>query len=122
MSFSRTCPHCQARFQAPAGVSELTCPHCRKQGSVKPANQEGRKQKGSKGQEFLDPEELKQTAFPVDQLAKEKRFQEALTFSEFEKTVDYRTEEAFPAYQDQPAAPPTAPEAEPVPEELPAAH
>lgn len=131
MSMNNTCPHCQAHFQAPPGVSELTCPHCQKLVNVKVADKgskepsDDRKQKAPAGPQFLDPEELKQTPFPVDQLAKEKGFQEALLradpFSEFEETFDYLTEETFPGYQDHPSTPPTATVAEPVTQESPAA-
>ena len=132
MSISSTCPHCQAPIQAPSGVSELTCPHCQKQVNVKTADKgqkevpNEKKPRGNPAPQFLDAEEPRPTPLPVDQLAREKCFQEAFLradpFSDFEKTIAYRTKEPFSGYQDPPPAPPTATEAEPVPEELPAAH
>lgn len=128
MSISSTCPHCKANLQAPAGASEMTCPKCQKLVKLATADKgqdeaaPDRKQKTSAGPQFLDPEELKQSPFPVDQLAKEKRFQEALLradpFSEFEETFDYLTEESFPGYQDQSPPPPGTAEA--IPEDSPA--
>jgi hypothetical protein len=113
MSITSNCPHCQAPFQAPNGVSELTCPHCQKQVKLEaegqPANavgaEKGQKDKSSLDARFLDPEELKGVPFPLDQLVRDKRYQDTAFPTESlmdEESYDFLEGDFLPTVADAP--------------------
>jgi hypothetical protein len=112
MSSTSNCPHCQTAFEAPAGVSEVTCPTCHKLFKVSAAEKPDGSAAGGKVSpappepRFLDPEELKETPFPVDQLVKDRRFQEGLQadpFADFGASFGYLDNDPLAELPEPPA-------------------